>query len=116
MMRTTVSLSRKQWQTTRIRSLKLIPQEDETILVLGVIGVEELNGVLAIESSARFLEGNAVLPNVPPVLPPVPLKPELFHKYNVCMSDTCTKRISCSRTGEGAAVPERGTGLVEELR
>jgi len=50
-------------------------EKEEPVFIVGMIGVEELDGVLIVEDRLCFLEGNAVLSSIGLILPLVPLKP-----------------------------------------
>ena len=58
-------------------------KEEESIFVLRMVGVEEPDGVLVVESRAGFLEGDAVLPNVCSLFAFIPLESQLIHTYIV---------------------------------
>jgi hypothetical protein len=60
-------------------------QQNETILVRRMIGVEELYRLLIIKSGPSFLKGNTMLLDVSPVLRLIPFKRQLLHQYIVCM-------------------------------
>ena len=61
-------------------------QQNETVFVRRMIGVEELYRLLIIKSAPGFLKGNTVLLDVAPVLRLIPVKRQLMHQYIVCMS------------------------------
>ena len=69
------------------------PQEDEPILVVGVIGIEVLDGVLILEDRLGFFERYLVLLDVRAVLSLVPHKPQAIHMYSVRMIDLGVKDV-----------------------
>jgi hypothetical protein len=54
-------------------------QQNEPVLVLGMIGIVDQYGTLIEENRMRFIERHAVLPAVRRVLPVVPFEPEVSH-------------------------------------
>lgn len=55
------------------------PEEQKTILVVGMILVRAQEGVFVEKYSPRLLERNTVLPEVRGGLPRIPLEAEPFH-------------------------------------
>ena len=52
------------------------PEENESILALGMFRIMEEASVRVVENTASFLEPNSVLAAVAPVFPFVPIEPE----------------------------------------
>lgn len=62
------------------------PQENETVLVIGVIGVMDEPSAVVIEHRLRFFEGNAVFALIFPVLALNPIRIEDPPPYSVIIS------------------------------
>ena len=58
-------------------------RESETVLVSGMIRIEEHDGVLIVERCAGLLEIDTMTPAIGPVLPLVPVETQLSHMYMV---------------------------------
>ena len=66
----------------------------ETILIIGMIRIEEYDRLFIIEGRLSFLKGNTVLLDIYFVLPIIPSEFHFYHMYNVRMCEADVKRLS----------------------
>jgi hypothetical protein len=59
-------------------------KHDETVLLLGMVFIIELNRILIEEYGLSFFKGNIVFPLISSILPWIPLKSN--HTYNIFTS------------------------------
>lgn len=81
--------------------LKTHPQEDESVFVLRMVGIEIDLRVLIVKSSLRLLEGDPMLPLIGQILALVPDESQAIHFYIVCTGGWLVKSwlvVACDRS------------------
>ena len=72
------------------------PEQDEAIFIFRMVGIGILQGALVVEGGTRFIEADAVLSDVRPILALIPIKAQLIDLYIICTDGpTSNTRVRC---------------------